>query len=161
MLFRSGLLLLCSLLSAPLLAASVQQSYAFTQAGEAKYPPGFSHYDYADPRAPKGGSITMAVVGTYDNFNRYASRGNPGINTGTLYDGLYTSSDDEPGSYYPLIAESARYASDFTWIEIRLNPRARFQNGTPHHRPRRGVHLSEIHDRGRASISRRLPWRDR
>ncbi|HBP94860.1 MAG TPA: ABC transporter substrate-binding protein, partial [Pantoea agglomerans] len=114
MLFRSGLLLLCSLLSAPLLAASVQQSYAFTQAGEAKYPPGFSHYDYADPRAPKGGSITMAVVGTYDNFNRYASRGNPGINTGTLYDGLYTSSDDEPGSYYPLIAESARYASDFT-----------------------------------------------
>ncbi|MEN4693016.1 extracellular solute-binding protein [Pantoea agglomerans] len=131
MLFRSGLLLLCGLLSAPLLAASVQQSYAFTQAGEAKYPPGFSHYDYADPRAPKGGSITMAVVGTYDNFNRYASRGNPGINTGTLYDGLYTSSDDEPGSYYPLIAESARYASDFTWIEIRLNTRARFQNGTP------------------------------
>ncbi|WP_337010075.1 extracellular solute-binding protein [Pantoea sp. AS142] len=131
MLFRFGLLMLWGLLSAPLLAASVKQSYAFTQAGEAKYPPGFSHYDYANPNAPKGGSITMAVVGTYDNFNRYASRGNPGINTGTLYDGLYTGSDDEPGSYYPLIAESARYASDFTWIEIRLNPHARFQNGTP------------------------------
>jgi len=55
MLFRFGLILLCGLLSAPLLAASVQQSYAFTQAGEAKYPPGFSHYDYANPSAPKGG----------------------------------------------------------------------------------------------------------
>ncbi|WP_442797371.1 extracellular solute-binding protein [Pantoea vagans] len=131
MLFRSGFLLLCGLFSAPLLAVTVLQTFAFTQASEAKYPPGFSHYDYADPRAPKGGSITLAVAGTYDNFNRYASRGNPGINTGTLYDGLYTSSDDEPGSYYPLIAESARYASDFTWIEIRLNPRARYHDGTP------------------------------
>jgi len=136
MLLRSGLLLLCSLLSGSLIAASVQQdniqqSYAFTQAGEAKYPPDFSHYDYANPDAPKGGSMTLAVVGTYDNFNRYASRGNPGINTGALYDGLYTSSDDEPGSYYPLIAQSARYARDFSWIEVRLNPRARFHNGTP------------------------------
>jgi len=131
MLLRSGLLLLCALLSGSLQAVTVLQSYAFTQIGEAKYPPGFRHYDYANPDAPKGGSITLAVAGTYDNFNRYASRGNPGINTGALYDGLYTSSDDEPGSYYPLIAESARYASDFSWIEVRLNPRARFQDGTP------------------------------
>lgn len=131
MLLRAGLLLTGALLSAPLLAASVLQSYAFTQAGEAKYPPGFSHYEYADPDAPKGGSITLAVIGTYDNFNRYASRGNPGINTGALYDGLYTSSDDEPGSYYPLIALSARYASDFSWTEIHLNPRARFHDGSP------------------------------
>ena len=130
-LLRAGLLLLCGVLSGPLLAASIQQSFAFTQAGEAKYPPDFSHYDYADPQAPKGGSITMAVVGTYDNFNRYASRGNPGIYTEALYDGLYTSSDDEPGSYYPLIAHSARYASDFSWIEVRLKPQARFQDGSP------------------------------
>ncbi len=130
-LLRAGFLLLCGVLSGPLLAASIQHSFAFTQAGTAKYPPDFSHYDYANPQAPKGGSITMAVVGTYDNFNRYASRGNPGIYTEALYDGLYTGSDDEPGSYYPLIADSARNASDFSWIEIRLKPQARFQDGSP------------------------------
>ena len=59
------------------------------------------------------------------------SRGNPGIGTDTLYDGLFTTSDDEPGSYYPLIAESARYPSDYHWMEVSINPHAQFQDGTP------------------------------
>ena len=131
MLFRLISLLLLMALSAPLRAEVVRESRAFATLGEPKYAPGFSHFDYADPAAPKGGQLTQAVVGTYDNFNRYASRGNPGAGTETLYDRLFTSSDDEPGSYYPLVAESARYADDFRWMEIRLNPRARFHDGTP------------------------------
>ena len=39
-------------------------------------------------------------------------RGNPAVRTEALYDTLFTTSDDEPGSYYPLIAERARYAED-------------------------------------------------
>lgn len=131
MLLRLISLLLLATLCAPLRAEVIQQSRAFATLGEPKYAPDFSHFDYADPAAPKGGRLTMAVVGTFDNFNRFASRGNPGAGTETLYDRLFTSSDDEPGSYYPLIAESARYASDFRWMEIRLNPRARFHDGTP------------------------------
>lgn len=131
MLFRLISLLLLMALCAPLRAEVVRESRAFATLGEPKYAPGFSHFDYADPAAPKGGQLTQAVVGTYDNFNRYASRGNPGAGTETLYDRLFTSSDDEPGSYYPLVAESARYADDFRWMEIRLNPRARFHDGTP------------------------------
>ena len=128
MLFRLIVLLL---LSAPLHAETVHESRAFATLGEPKYAAGFSHFDYADPAAPKGGRLTLAVVGTWDNFNRFASRGNPGAGTETLYDRLFTSSDDEPGSYYPLIAESARYSDDFRWMEIRLNPHARFHDGTP------------------------------
>ncbi|WP_276742509.1 extracellular solute-binding protein [Pantoea septica] len=131
MLFRLISLLLLMALCAPLRAEVVRESRAFATLGEPKYAPGFSHFDYADPAAPKGGQLTQAVVGTYDNFNRYASRGNPGAGTETLYDRLFTSSDDEPGSYYPLVAESARYADDFRWMEIRLNPRARFHDDTP------------------------------
>jgi microcin C transport system substrate-binding protein len=123
--------LLCSLLIAPCSVAAIHESYAFAQLGEPKYAVNFSHYDYVNPAAPKGGKITMAVIGTYDNFNRYASRGNPGINTGSLYDSLFTSSDDEPASLYPLIAESARYPDDYHWMEISINPRAQFQDGTP------------------------------
>ena len=72
-----------------------------------------------------------AAIGTFDNFNRYALRGNPAVRTEALYDTLFTTSDDEPGSYYPLIAERARYAEDYSWMEIALNPRARFHDGTP------------------------------
>ena len=131
MLFRLISLLLLMALCTPLRAEVVRESRAFATLGEPKYAPGFRHFDYADPAAPKGGQLIQAVVGTYDNFNRYASRGNPGAGTETLYDRLFTSSDDEPGSYYPLIAESARYADNFRWMEIRLNPRARFHDGTP------------------------------
>jgi ABC-type oligopeptide transport system substrate-binding subunit len=62
--------------------------------------------------APKGGTITLAAIGTFDNFNRYAAR-QPAVRTEALYDTLFTTSDDEPGSYYPLIAEHTRYADDF------------------------------------------------
>ncbi|QDY42468.1 extracellular solute-binding protein [Candidatus Pantoea soli] len=131
MLLRLSIALLACSLLAPLHAATINESYAFAKLGMPKYAVNFTHYDYANPAAPKGGKITLAVVGTFDNFNRYASRGNPGVGTDTLYDGLFTTSDDEPGSYYPLIAESARYPDDFHWMEVALNPHARFQDGTP------------------------------
>ena len=34
-------------------------------------------------------------------------------------------------SYYPLIVESARYADDYSWVEVAINPRARFHDGSP------------------------------
>lgn len=131
MLLRLVTALLVCFAIAPLRAETINESYAFAKLGEPKYAVNFSHYDYVNPAAPKGGKMTLAVVGTYDNFNRYASRGNPGAGTDTLYDGLFTNSDDEPGSFYPLIAESARYPSDFHWMEVSINPHARFQDGTP------------------------------
>lgn len=112
-------------------AAVINESYAFSELGEPKYATDFTHFDYVNPAAPKGGKMTLSAIGTYDNFNRFASRGNPGIGTESLYDTLFTSSDDEIGSYYPLIAESARYPSDFSWAEVYINPHARFQDGSP------------------------------
>ncbi|WP_345828273.1 extracellular solute-binding protein [Erwinia sp. HDF1-3R] len=112
-------------------AENINESYAFAQLGEPKYAVDFSHYDYANPAAPRGGNITLSAVGTYDNFNRFASRGNPAAGTDTLYDRLFTSSEDEAASYYPLIAEFARYPDDYRWVEVSLNPLARFQDGSP------------------------------
>lgn len=123
-------LLLCGVLM-PLRAEPVREGYAFAKLGVPRYAVNFTHYAYANPAAPKGGSMTLAVVGTFDNFNRFASRGNPAAGTETLYDSLFTTSDDEPASYYPLIAERARYPQDFRWMEVTLNPHARFHDGTP------------------------------
>ena len=125
------LLLFVMLMSASAQAQVIKESYAFAVLGEPKYAFNFDHFDYANPAAPKGGQITLSALGTFDNFNRYALRGNPGARTEQLYDTLFTTSDDEPGSYYPLIAESARYAEDYSWVEIAINPRARFHDGSP------------------------------
>ena len=124
-------LILLALFSLDAKAQTIQESVAFAIIGEPKYAAGFSHFDYVNPRAPKGGTLTLAAIGTFDNFNRYALRGNPAVRTEALYDTLFTTSDDEPGSYYPLIAERVRYAEDYSWMEIALNPRARFHDGTP------------------------------
>ncbi|QUG75057.1 ABC transporter substrate-binding protein [Erwinia sp. E602] len=122
---------LFSLSAAAVQAEKITESYSFAQLGTPKYAAGFSHYDYANPAAPKGGSITLSAIGTYDNFNRYAMRGSPGADTESMYDPLFTSSDDEPGSLYPLVAEFARYPDNYRWVEVSINPRARFQDGTP------------------------------
>jgi microcin C transport system substrate-binding protein len=111
--------------------AGVIETTSLVGFGHAKYSTGFQHFDYVNPHAPKYGKVTYGVVGTFDNFNRYASRGVPAAYSGELYDPLMFSPSDEIDSYYPLIAEKVRYSDDYTWMEIDINPNARFQDGVP------------------------------
>ena len=120
--------LLIALFSFAAQAQTIKENNAFAVIGEPKYAVDFTHFDYVNPAAPKGGTVTLAAIGTFDNFNRFAMRGNPAERTGALYDTLFTTSDDEPGSYYPLVAESARYADDYSWVELNINPLARFHD---------------------------------
>jgi microcin C transport system substrate-binding protein len=120
-----------ALVSLPGQAQTIKESFAFAVIGEPRYAVNFNHFDYANPAAPKGGAVTLSEIGTFDNFNRYALRGKAAVRTEALYDSLFTTSDDEPGSYYPLVAEMARYADDYSWAEITLNPKARFHDGSP------------------------------
>ena len=124
-------LTLLALVSLSSQAQTIKESTAFAVIGEPKYAVNFNHYDYVNPAAPKGGNVTLSATGTFDNFNRFALRGVAAARTESLYDTLFVTSDDEPGSYYTLVAENVRYADDFSWAEIAINPRARFHDGTP------------------------------
>ena len=124
-------LTLLALVSLSSQAQTIKESTAFAVIGEPKYAVNFNHYDYVNPAAPKGGNVTLSATGMFDNFNRFALRGVAAARTESLYDTLFVTSDDEPGSYYPLVAENVRYADDFSWAEIAINPRARFHDGTP------------------------------
>lgn len=99
--------------------------------GKAKYPADFTHFDYVNPEAPKQGKITYGAIGTFDSFNRFGSRGVSASYSGELYDTLMFSPADEIDAYYPLIASKVRYANDFSWLEIDINPNARFHDGKP------------------------------
>jgi microcin C transport system substrate-binding protein len=93
-----------------------------------KYKEGFTHFDYVNPNAPKGGSVTLSTTGTFDSFNRYAQRGDAAQGSDQLYDTLMVSSDDEIDVLYPLIAEKIEYSKDFTWIIFYINKNAKFQD---------------------------------
>lgn len=128
--FMRVVVMLMAVVSLSSQAQTIKESTAFAVIGEPKYAVNFTHYDYVNPAAPKGGNVTLSATGTFDNFNRFALRGVAAARTESLYDTLFVTSDDEPGSYYPLVAENVRYADNFAWAEISLNPQARFHDGT-------------------------------
>ena len=102
--------------------------------GDAKYSSRtqpFTHFDYTNPQAPKGGTLRMAGFGTFDSLNPYINKGTSVSGIDLLYDTLMEQSKDEAFSLYPLIAESAVLPEDRQSITFNLNPQARFHDGSP------------------------------
>jgi microcin C transport system substrate-binding protein len=97
--------------------------------GEPKYGPGFAHFDYVNPQAPRGGSIVSAAIGTFDSFNSFILRGTPGPSSSI--ETLLISSDDEAFTKYGLIAESLEVPEDRTWVAFNLRSEARWHDGRP------------------------------
>ena len=69
--------------------------------------PDFTHFDYVDPDAPKGGSL----VDGGDRQLRQpqsvsSSRASPAVGLGLVFETLTTQSHDEPFTEYGLLAES-------------------------------------------------------
>ena len=101
--------------------------------GEPKYKPGFAQFAYVNPAAPKGGSLYTGVGdATFDSLNPFILKGTKasGIET-YVFDTLMSASDDEPFSYYALIAKSIETPKDRAWVAFELDERARFHDGSP------------------------------
>lgn len=106
------------------------QTYALSIYGNPKYPKNFTHFDYINPNAPKGGTLKGFALGTFDSLNPFIQKGNPAAELSTLvYNTLTIQSLDEPFSEYALVAESMTQGKDF--IIFHLNKKARFSDGTP------------------------------
>jgi len=122
------------LLTGPALAAedaSVVKSHGISRFGDLKYPADFTHFDYVNPDAPKGGEIRLSAPGTFDSLNPFIVKGTPAAASGLIYDTLMARSLDEPTSMYGLVAESVEYPQDKSWVIFDLRPEARFQDGKP------------------------------
>lgn len=99
--------------------------------GAPKYGPDFTHLDYVNPDAPKGGRLIQAVVGTFDSLNPYAIRGTAAQGMHFYYDRLMARVWDEPFTLYPLIAERVEIPEDRSSITVHINEAARFHDGSP------------------------------
>lgn len=106
-------------------------THAISLRTEPKYSENFEHFEYVNPKAPKGGTIVLAATGTYDSFHRYGQRGDSSPGAALFYDTLMVGSEDEIEVYYGLIAETVEYSESYDWIIFNLRDKARHQDGRP------------------------------
>ena len=115
----------------PAPASSATHHHALSLVGEPKYGPDFKHFDWVNPDAPKGGTVRGFVEGSFDSLNPFTVKGVPASSLGLIFDSLMTNSPDEPSAQYGLIAEWVSFPPDYSTVTFGINPKARFQDGTP------------------------------
>lgn len=117
------------------LAPASWAGHAYAQFGDIKYAPGFTHFDYVNPDAPKGGEIRMVPPTrptNFDKFNPFTLRGTAPYGLGLLLiESLLTGNSEEPTTAYGLLADDVTLAPDKLSVTFHLNDKARFHNGAP------------------------------
>jgi microcin C transport system substrate-binding protein len=109
-------------------------SHGISAFGDLKYPEGFPHFDYVNPDAPQGGTMSFrgtAASQTFDSLNAFILKGEAAQGLGLLYDSLLVASADEPDASYGLVAESLEYPEDRSWVTFEMRPEATFSDGHP------------------------------
>jgi microcin C transport system substrate-binding protein len=118
-----------------LAAPALWAAHGYSIWGDLKYPDGFTHFDYVNPQAPKGGELRLVSnlrVSTFDKYNPFTLRGSaPAYLSGLMFDSLLTGVLDETGAGYGLLAEDVQAAPDGLSVVFRLRDTAKFHNGDP------------------------------
>ena len=95
--------------AAVLLSAAVRPAVAGYAAGLGQpplYAEGFKHFGYVNPNAPKGGSFTLPVQGSFDTLNPFTLKGSAESGVAMLtVDTLMTEGGDDPFAMYGLLAQ--------------------------------------------------------
>lgn len=128
-----NLLFTLVLFALPLLgqADDVKLSHGISVFGDLKYPEDFDHLSYVNPNAPKGGTLKLGSIGTFDNVNPFILKGIAADGIEVVFDTLMTGAADEPSASYGLIAESAEMPASKEWIIFNLRSIAKWHDGTP------------------------------
>ncbi|WDZ76645.1 extracellular solute-binding protein [Ensifer adhaerens] len=131
-------LVAASFLAATLLllppAASADHSdwhHGLSLIGELKYKPDFTHYDYVNPDAPKGGDVKLSSTGTFDSFNPVLDKGQVAVGVTLVFDTLMKTADDEISTAYGLLAEGVSFPEDISSATFRLRQEAKWADGKP------------------------------
>lgn len=113
-----------------------EPSHGFAYFGEPKYPKDMEHFDYVNPDAPKGGTVRVSAVGSFNNLNPFADKGtlagymDPRIFSIT-HERLMMQADDELATYYGRLAETIEVADDFSWVAYTLRKNAYWHDSVP------------------------------
>ncbi len=131
-----GLILAAAAASSLFAPASAEETapewrIGISTVGDLKYQPGFAHFDYVNPKAPKGGTLRLSHAGTFDTFNPLLAKGEAAVGVDLVFDTLMKSSEDEVTTSYGLLAEGVSYPDDISSATFRLRPEAKWADGQP------------------------------
>jgi microcin C transport system substrate-binding protein len=116
-------------------APPARAEHAFSLYGTPKYPPGFTHFDYVNPDAPKDGVLYLANPDrrtSFDKFNPFSLKGVAAAGVSTLmFETLAVGNADEVTTMYGLLADDMQLSPDRMAMTFHINPKARFNNGDP------------------------------
>lgn len=126
----AGLLVAACLLPFGARAQDVIISHGISTFGDLKYPAGFTHLDYVNPDAPKGGEFSQWAFGTFDSMNPYSVQGVPAALSSMLYESILSGTADEIGASYCLMCETMEYPADRSWVIFNLRKDVTFSDGS-------------------------------
>ncbi len=110
---------------------NVIKSHGVSTFGPLKYDADFTHFDYVNPQAPKGGQYSSWAFGTFDSLTPYILKGNAAAGSSVFYDSLLTSNLEEPDASYGLLAHTIEYPEGREWVTFHMRPEAKFRDGSP------------------------------
>ena len=83
-----------------------KKHHALSLIGAPEHGPDFTHFDWVNPSAPKGGRVRQWAMGTFDSLNPFPVKGNAVAAATLIYDQL-------------MVSESRR-ALDRIWADRRM-----------------------------------------
>ncbi|MGO7019941.1 extracellular solute-binding protein [Rhizobium leguminosarum] len=130
---KIGLFLSLAGALAPMSATGQDQPFQIGSSviSEMKYKPGFAHFDYVNPDAPKGGDLRLSASGAFDTFNPLLAKGQAAVGLTLVYDTLMKPADDELLVSYGLLAEGLSFPADVSSATFRLRKEAKWADGQP------------------------------
>jgi microcin C transport system substrate-binding protein len=121
---------LFTLITVFFLTLSAEKAHGIARFGKPLYPQGFSNFSYVNVNAPKGGTLRLSTIGTFDTANPHAIKGTKAEGVFMLcFDALTYKNPEEPFTLYGLIAESIDVSADNSQVTFELNPNAKFHDG--------------------------------
>ena len=97
-----------------------------------KYPADYTHLDYLNPDAPKGGELVLATQSAFNTLAPMSVRG-VGAPQGFwfTYDTLLIRAGDEVSAFYGRLADGVAVTDDGLGMVFRIHPDARWRDGVP------------------------------
>ena len=124
--------------TASVLASNQGEVHGISAFGDLKYPAGFSHFEYVNPQAPKGGVFSQIGPSrqlnqnflTFNSLNGYILKGEAAQGIERTFATLMERAWDEPDAMYGLAARSVRIADHGRTYRFSLRPEARFHDNS-------------------------------
>ncbi len=120
-------------------AAANGEAHGISAFGDLKYPADFTHFEYVDPNAPKGGIFSQIGPGiqynqsflTFNSLNSFILHGEAAQGMELTFASLMARSSDEPDAMYGFAARSVQISQDRTQYRFAMRPQARFHDRSP------------------------------